>query len=1120
MVEGLPAPHEHSDLSRDAPESSGNQHAPVNDAHTSRPLAFLPLDQRRPPASPLQHGVSIVDAEGSQCEVGDTQAVVGGSEVVVGDIQADEGDSDVVVRDTQAEVGDSEVVVGDTQAEEKDSEVVVGSTHADEGDSDLVVGATQADEGDSQGNEGDAQVLVGDTHADEGDSEVVVGGTQADEGDSQGNEGDAQVLVGDTHADEGDSEVEVEHSQAGVGSSQVEVEHSGVNAEDSQVDAGGSHVDAGGSRLNTVPIDAAASTLDAGRLAAAQPIVRSSHTQASTDDADDDLLEIKDFSVATPWEAFIAAIEEGVRIWTRDGSSADGIVTVPVEHLQQHFALSLHGDPNAPPLEAAHSSPATVHGLPKFMREMLHPEGELRGVAFTNDVEERVRRWFGVHAFVMLAPSNGKPLDGSMMALAQGALNVALANCACQLPGFVLHEPDATNVCGRAHCSSAGAHALSCRFDVDIFPSAPAQCAHVAGLVAFFANKVWRTGLRGAFPSGICLAAKHTYVLSTWPPWAPPLLGAEAGLQLPLGSKSDPLPQLLLSTCWPPACLRAVDESDAADGPPETAPDWLLSQLPRSLPEAGALSEAVRALLEGWGEVVDEAAASGGAEWSAAGALAAVCSPLTKPEVRAMMGHVLAPSAAEASLGLLHRLAVAALGSRRRLRRQPASAMPCALLQLWQAAVDEARLRCERLETLPHVPATPPPAAAPLVQRRLQMLNCCVCRKRAAEPPAGGERAGEAAGEAGGGRVGACRPLEYFAAKDGARLWAPYTQEPLPWSEESLGDEQEARRGEGEDAPRHTSVRLQSAHLKSDMQAFKAANPSAVLEDFVRWHSPHDWSEGSSDEDATHGEPAEAAEAADEKARRSRRPTDTSGRVRKGRLSARMREPHNLWAELWEAALPVPAAQQRPLFDADREGQIVLHQLEVLSVHALLPQLVQAAIESVCSLVTNSPLLALAGDAATAHVAALMETGLAADAQPADWSARIMPSLEALEQSLATAASVRSKLPLDRPGSTIFVRNLIDGQSEVRIPRRLREDFEQPLLAAAARPSFWGLSTSLEPEVSEYVLHTLAARPSAEAVPCAHRMYVGHSRSSNDRKWRLAIALSSDCDVWEYDGPT
>ena len=68
-------------------------------------------------------------------------------------------------------------------------------------------------------------------------------------------------------------------------------------------------------------------------------------------------------------------------------------------------------------------------------------------------------------------------------------------------------------------------------------------------------------------------------------------------------------------------------------------------------------------------------------------------------------------------------------------------------------------------------------------------------------------------------------------------------------------------------------AQLQSAHLLSDMQAFKAANPKAVFNDFVRWHSPKDWiTEGTDD-----GKP---------------------------QLSARMAEAGNLWLELWQVSNP------------------------------------------------------------------------------------------------------------------------------------------------------------------------------------------------------------------------
>lgn len=65
-------------------------------------------------------------------------------------------------------------------------------------------------------------------------------------------------------------------------------------------------------------------------------------------------------------------------------------------------------------------------------------------------------------------------------------------------------------------------------------------------------------------------------------------------------------------------------------------------------------------------------------------------------------------------------------------------------------------------------------------------------------------------------------------------------------------------------ATQHGSVQV--AMLRSDMSAFKAANPGCVFEDFVRWHSPRDWDES------------------------------------EGRLSDRMAAPGNLWDLLWAQA--------------------------------------------------------------------------------------------------------------------------------------------------------------------------------------------------------------------------
>ncbi|KAL4566790.1 hypothetical protein LXL04_030915 [Taraxacum kok-saghyz] len=105
------------------------------------------------------------------------------------------------------------------------------------------------------------------------------------------------------------------------------------------------------------------------------------------------------------------------------------------------------------------------------------------------------------------------------------------------------------------------------------------------------------------------------------------------------------------------------------------------------------------------------------------------------------------------------------------------------------------------------------------------------------------------------------------------------------------------------------SVGAGCSQLLSDMQAFKAANPGCILEDFVRWHSPPDW------EPAGNGESKESVNGGD----------DSSSR---GHLSMRMQKEGNLWREIWETAKPVPAVNQSPLYNEDLSVEGILHGLE------------------------------------------------------------------------------------------------------------------------------------------------------------------------------------------------
>ncbi|GMH14423.1 hypothetical protein Nepgr_016264 [Nepenthes gracilis] len=148
----------------------------------------------------------------------------------------------------------------------------------------------------------------------------------------------------------------------------------------------------------------------------------------------------------------------------------------------------------------------------------------------------------------------------------------------------------------------------------------------------------------------------------------------------------------------------------------------------------------------------------------------------------------------------------------------------------------------------------------------------------------------------------------------GEPIYAPVTQEGPLLTEDLIRENEEF-------VLRTGSVGAGCSQLISDMQAFKAANPGCVLEDFVRWHSPPDWTEidFNNDTDA----PLYGGD---------------SGSSR-GRLSSRMRKEGNLWRELWETAKPVPAVRQAPLFDEDLAVEGIMTVLEEISPSELFEQL-------------------------------------------------------------------------------------------------------------------------------------------------------------------------------------
>ncbi|KAK8815220.1 hypothetical protein WA158_003432 [Blastocystis sp. Blastoise] len=133
-------------------------------------------------------------------------------------------------------------------------------------------------------------------------------------------------------------------------------------------------------------------------------------------------------------------------------------------------------------------------------------------------------------------------------------------------------------------------------------------------------------------------------------------------------------------------------------------------------------------------------------------------------------------------------------------------------------------------------------------------------------------------------------------------LYIPLTMDPIIMTEDSLYNQQKLfeEMGDSDDATRKRRV-IQWGGLVSDMQAFKAANPGACIEDFIRWHSPNDWKipEGKTNEE--------------------------------GYLSDRMSDTTNDFYKLWRNSRGIPVEKQSSIIDVKSEGEKVFHYFETMN---------------------------------------------------------------------------------------------------------------------------------------------------------------------------------------------
>ncbi|XP_014505205.1 rab3 GTPase-activating protein catalytic subunit isoform X1 [Vigna radiata var. radiata] len=260
----------------------------------------------------------------------------------------------------------------------------------------------------------------------------------------------------------------------------------------------------------------------------------------------------------------------------------------------------------------------------------------------------------------------------------------------------------------------------------------------------------------------------------------------------------------------------------------------------------------------------------------------------------------------------------------------------------WCCVVAEVRKLWSEEQHLPGVPKNEiPDLNSCLLYQHFQLINCCISRKRfrvvatesldsmvmqassdakeSSNYNAGAPASPVLYARLNSGelvlRLGANHPAgDMTLLETGEPVYSPVTQDGPLLTEDLIRETEEF-------VLRTGSVGAGCSQLLSDMQAFKAANPGCILEDFVRWHSPPDWTDNeASVEDSDVFDSGESLSA-------------------KGQLSRRMQKEGNLWRELWETSKPVPAVKQAPLFDEDLAVEGILHAFEDIHPSDLFVQL-------------------------------------------------------------------------------------------------------------------------------------------------------------------------------------
>ncbi|XP_042017370.1 rab3 GTPase-activating protein catalytic subunit-like isoform X5 [Salvia splendens] len=682
-------------------------------------------------------------------------------------------------------------------------------------------------------------------------------------------------------------------------------------------------------------------------------------------DEEEEFEHFDDFTLASSWERFISEIEAVCRQWLADGPKnllAKG--AVQVNQLKDLYKIK------------SEFKYATKSYCMEYYFATVDDGKTLDWDHALHDLQLS----FGVKEFVVIAPqsASGVVLDAPEASKLLSAVAIALSNCSCLWPAFVpVHDSSRKAYIGIQNMGTV----FTRRFEADrIASQVPVKLMHLEGLYELFVSKFAYTAVDWSMNHfEVHFKMKLTYRTpihddedeihdpdaditgSSENPEVDNHVKAQWDDNFPWSkwySAEDPVNGFELLAIWLEITAESsLDMAELENASPVEADKWFLSPcLSEYLSDisggstigfASQLHLLVKALeMSSEAKFIEDFISGSEALKSSAVVppqtvldrvlkdlfheaveTEMISSPTEHKNSRSIKG---APQESLFEQFCLHALWFGNCSIR-------------AISVLWIEFVREVRWCWEESQSLPRMPSSGPiELSTCLINQKLHMLAVCIDQKhRVAEgqfvdandtmttqedlqnpthnsSSQGASKEGSDRKDNSNDAANVAKPM--MLLKSNKIMHVPITLEPPPMTEDMHEERLKAAVALGDSYS--FSAQLETEILASDMSAFKAANPDAVFEDFIRWHSPRDWENDENEENGA---------------------SESSSWPPRGKLSERMSDPGNSWRKIWNEAPAVPASEQKPLWDPNREGEKVLHYLETLRPYQLLEEMVCAA---------------------------------------------------------------------------------------------------------------------------------------------------------------------------------